>query len=119
MRLGHHLQHFCSSCSKIPKDSTTLEIQNQQIKEEECPSCGLVDTLQNRTVSAFVPEQAAIVTNAIPKPLHDLSVEFRTAFHQIEDSNSIKFAFDIEKIDLLLNLNTHGSLCVISKQKYT
>ena len=39
----------------------------------------------------------AVVTNATPK-----SVEFRTAFHQLED-NGVKFAFDIEKIDSLLN----------------
>jgi hypothetical protein len=68
-----------------------LEVQNQQIKEEEeCPCCGdlLLDTLQNRTVSGSfcAPKQVAIVTNATPK-----SVEFRTAFHQIEDSNSVKF----------------------------
>jgi hypothetical protein len=68
--------------------------------------------LQNRTVSASVPQQAA-VTTATPE-----SVEFRTAFHQIEDS-SIKFAFDIEKIDSLLNLNAYGSLCIIGEQKYT
>src|SRR5918994_130771 len=101
MRIGPLLQYFCSSCGKILKDSITLEIQNQQIKEE-CPSCGamLLDTLQNRTVSASVPQQA-VVTTATPK-----SVEFRTAFHQIEDS-SIKFAFDIYKIDSLLSLNAH------------
>jgi hypothetical protein len=65
-----------------------------------------------------MPEQAAIVTNAAPKSLQDLSVEFRTAFHQIEDS-SVKFTFDIEKIDSLLNLNARGSLCIIGEQKYT
>jgi hypothetical protein len=114
MRLGPLLQYFCSSCGKILKNSTTLEIQNQQHIKEECPSCGalLIDTLQNRTVSASVPQQA-VVTNATPQ-----SVEFRTAFHQIEDSNA-KFAFDIDKIDSLLNLNSHGSLCIISEQKYT
>jgi DNA-directed RNA polymerase subunit RPC12/RpoP len=86
MRFGPLLKYFCSSCGKILKDSTTLEIQNQQIKEE-CPSCGalLLDTLQNRTVSASMPEQAVVITNATPK-----SVEFRMAFHQIAD-NSIKF----------------------------
>src|SRR5215216_787877 len=114
MRLGPLLQYFCSSCGKILKNSTTLEIQNQQHIKEECPSCGalLIDTLQNRTVSASVPQQAA-VTNFTPQ-----SIEFRTAFHQIEDSNA-KFAFDIDKIDSLLNLNSHGSLCIISEQKYT
>jgi len=103
LRTGPLLQYFCSSCGKILKDSITLEIQNQQLKEE-CPSCGalLLDTLQNRTVSASVPEQA-VVTNATPKSLQDLSVEFRTAFHQIGDS-SIKFSFDIHKVDSFLNL---------------
>jgi DNA-directed RNA polymerase subunit RPC12/RpoP len=82
LRFGPLLQYFCSSCGKILKNNTTLEVQNQQIKEE-CPSCGalLIDTLQNRTVSASVPQQG-VVTNATPK-----SVEFRTAFHQIEDSS--------------------------------
>jgi DNA-directed RNA polymerase subunit RPC12/RpoP len=117
MRIGPLLQYFCSSCGKILKDGTTLEIQNQQIKGEECPSCGalLVDTLQNRTVSASfcTPKQAVVITNATPK-----SVEFRTAFLQIKDSNA-KFAFDIKKIDSLLNINAYGSLCIIGKQKYT
>jgi hypothetical protein len=83
-------------------NSTTLKIQNQQIKEEY-PSCGalLLDTLQNRTISVSVPQHAAL-TNISPK-----SVEFRTAFHQIEDS-SVKLAFDIEKIDSLLNLKLMG-----------
>ena len=119
MRFGPHLQYLCSSCCEILKNSTTLEIQNQQIKEEEeCPSCRalLVNTLQNRTVSAFVPDQA-VVTNATPKSVQDLSVEFRTAFHQIEDI-SVKFAFDINKIDSLLNLNAYGSVCIIGEQKY-
>lgn len=116
MRIGPLLQYFCSSCGKILKDRTTLEIQKQQIKEEEeCPSCGalLVNALQNRTVSVSMPKQAAVVNNATSK-----SVEFRTAFHQIEDS-SVKFTFDIEKIDSLLNLNAYGSLCIIGEQKYT
>jgi DNA-directed RNA polymerase subunit RPC12/RpoP len=117
LRFEPLLQYFCSSCGKILKNSTTLEIQNQQIKEEECPSCGalLLDTLQNRTVSTSVSQQA-VVTCAIPKSLQDLSIEFRTAFHQIEDS-SVKFTFDIEKIDSLLNLNAYGSLCIIGEQK--
>src|SRR5215216_1720986 len=109
LRFGPLLQYFCSSCGKILKDSTTLEIQNQQIKEEEeCPNCGalLVNTLQNRTASTSTPKQA-LVTNATPK-----SVRFRTAFHQIKDS-SVEFAFDIEKIDSLLNLHAYGSLCII------
>ena len=113
MRIGPLLQYFCSSCGKILKDSTTLEIQNQQIKEE-CPSCGalLLDTLQNRAVSTSVSQQAA-VANATSKLM-----EFRTALHQIEDS-SVKFVFDIEKIDSLLNLNAHGTLCIVGEQNYT
>ena len=86
MRSGPLLQYFCFSCGKILKDSTTLEIQNQQIKEEEeCPSCGalLVDTLQNRTVSAPMPEQA-VVTKTTPKSVQDLSVEFRMPFIKLK-----------------------------------
>ena len=118
MRIGPLLRYFCSSCGKILKDRTTLEVQNQQLKEEEeCPSCGalLLDTLQNRTVSTSISQKDVVVTEAIPKSLQDLSVEFRTAFHQIED-NSVKFTFDIEKIDSLLNLNAYGSLCIIGEQ---
>ena len=121
MRTGPLLQYFCSSCGMILKNSTTLEVQSHQTKEEEeCPSCGalLLETLQNRMVSTSVSQsQQAGVTCAIPKSLQDLSVEFRTAFHQIEDS-SVKFTFDIEKIDSLLNLNSYGSLCIIGEQKY-
>ena len=115
MRIGPLLQYFCSSCGQILKISTTLEVQNQQIKEEEeCPSCGavLLDTLQNRTVSASEPEPATIISNTTPK-----SVEIRTAFHQLEDS-SVKVAFDIEKIDSLLNLNAHRTLCIVGEQNY-
>ena len=86
MRIGPLLQYFCSLCDKILKDSTTIEIQNQQIKEEEkCPFCGalLVDTLQNRTVSASVPEQA-VVTKTTPKSVQDLSVEFRMPFIKLK-----------------------------------
>ena len=61
----------------------------------------------------FILSHFEDVTNVTPQ-----SIEFRTAFHQIEDSNA-KFAFDIDKIDSLLNLNSHGSLCIISEQKYT
>jgi hypothetical protein len=119
LRFGPLLQYFCSSCGKVLKDGTTLEIQNQELKEEECTCCGalLFDTLQNRTVSASVPQEA-VVTNTTPKYLQDLSLEFRTAFRQIEDS-SVKFPFDIEKIDSILNLNAYGSLCIIGEQKYT
>ena len=106
MRIGLLLQYFCSSCDKILMNSTTLKIQNQQIKEEY-PSCGalLLDTLQNRTVSASVPEQA-VVTNVTPK-----SIEIRPAFHQLKDSN-VKFAFDTQD-RFTSNLNSYGSLCII------
>ncbi len=95
------------------------KLVQSQLKEEECTCCGalLIDTLQNRTVSASVPQEA-VVTNTTPKSLQDLSLEFRTAFRQIEDS-SVKFPFDIEKIDSILNLNAYGSLCIIGEQKYT
>ena len=44
----------------------------------------------------------------------DLSVVFKTAYGQIEDT-STKLAFDIEKIDALLNLNAYRSLCLIGE----
>jgi hypothetical protein len=45
MRIGPHLQYFCSSYEKILKEDTTIELQNDQLKEEY-PGCGalLIDT---------------------------------------------------------------------------
>ena len=86
MRFGPLLQYFCSCCGNVLKEETTLVIQNQQIKEEEeCPSCRalLVNTLQNRTVSASVPDQA-VVTKTTPKSVQDLSVEFRMPFIKLK-----------------------------------
>jgi hypothetical protein len=101
-------------------NSPTLEIQNQQLKEE-CPSCGalLLDTLQNRRkVSSALWEQGEVNTDTADKPSPYLSADFITAYRQVED-RGIQLAFDIDKIDSLLNLNTHGSLCIIGEHKYT
>jgi hypothetical protein len=65
-----------------------------------------------------MPQQEEVAINTSHKTMENLSVAFQTAYRQIED-NSIKFAFDINQIDSLLNLNAHGSLCIIGEQKYT
>ena len=91
-----------------------MGIQKEQLKEE-CPVCGalLLDTLQNRSLSLL--QQAS---QASHKPVEDLSIEFQTAFQQIEENNT-RLTFDIKKIDSLLTLNSCGSLCIIGEQKYT
>jgi DNA-directed RNA polymerase subunit RPC12/RpoP len=120
MRIVPLLDYYCSSCGKILRENTTIEVQRDQLNEE-CPGCGalLIDSLQNRTkVSPSLLEQGQVSTSSANKPSQDLSVDFSTAYRQIEDS-SIKLAFDIEKIDSLLNLNADGSLCLIGEQRYT
>src|SRR5919106_6615428 len=117
MRIGPLLQLFCSSCGKILKESSTIELQNGQLKEE-CPSCGslLIDTLENRRLSlSTIQQQGAHDTSH--KTIEKISVNFQTAHRQIEASN-IKLAFDIDRLDSLFNLNTHGSLCIKGEQKY-
>jgi hypothetical protein len=120
MRIGSLLQYFCSNCGKILKENTTFEFKKDQLKEE-CSCCGalLLNTLQNRRKlfpSLLQQEEVAIKTSH--KTMEDLSVAFQTAYRQIKD-NSIKFAFDINQIDSHLNLNAHGSLCLIGQPKYT
>lgn len=117
MRFGPLLQLFCSSCGKILKESSMIELQNEQLKEE-CPSCGslLIDTLENRRLSlSAIQQQGAHDTSH--KTIEKISVNFQTAHRQIEASN-IKLAFDIDRLDSLFNLNTHGSLCIKGEQKY-
>ncbi|CAN5518755.1 hypothetical protein BH18THE2_BH18THE2_15260 [soil metagenome] len=114
MRIEPLLQYYCSRCGKILKENTSVGIQKEQLKEE-CPVCGalLLDTLQNRSLSLL--QQAS---QASHKPVEDLSIEFQTAFQQIEENNT-RLTFDIKKIDSLLTLNSCGSLCIIGEQKYT
>lgn len=85
-------------------------MQNHQIKEE-CPSCGalLIDTLQNRRVE---PEGRGVSAQSAS---NNLSIEFQTAYQRL----STKLGFDIKGIDSLLNLDTHGSICIIGDQRYT
>ena len=52
------------------------------------------------------------------KLVEHLSVDFQTAYRQIEDL-SIRFAFDIEEIDSILDLQSTGTLCIVGEQKYT
>jgi predicted RNA-binding Zn-ribbon protein involved in translation (DUF1610 family) len=120
MRIGPLLQYFCSSCGKVLKENTALEFQRDQLNEE-CPGCGafLIDTLQNRRkVSSALWEQGEVNTDTAGKPSPYLSADFITAYRQVED-RSIRLAFDIDKMDSLLNLNTHESLCIIGEHKYT
>ena len=97
-------------------ENTSVGIQKEQLKEE-CPVCGalLLDTLQNRSLSVSLLQQASQTSH---RPIEELSIEFQTAFQQIEESNT-RLTFDIKKIDSLLTLNScKGSLCIIGEQKY-
>jgi DNA-directed RNA polymerase subunit RPC12/RpoP len=119
MRNEPLLQYYCSSCGKILSESST-QIQKEQLKEE-CPSCGalLSNTLQNMKLSSPLSQlQQSVTSDPIHQPIEHLSVEFQTAYRQIQDLG-IRFAFDIEKIDLLLDLKATGTLCIIGDQKYT
>src|SRR5215216_6017102 len=120
MRIIPLLDYYCSSCGKILRENTTIEVQREQLNEE-CPSCGalLIDSLQNRRkVSSSLSEQGQVSTSSVNKLSQDLSVDFNTAYRQIEDTG-IKLAFGIEKIDSRLDLHTYGSLCIIGEPKYT
>ena len=110
LRFGLLLEYFCSRCGNILKEKTTLQVQNHQIKEE-CPSCGslLIDTLQNRRVE---PDGVGVSAQSAS---HNLSIEFQTAYQRL----STKLGFDIKRIDSLLNLDTHDSVCIIGDQRYT
>jgi hypothetical protein len=75
-------------------------------------------TLQNRRkISSPLLEQEQVRSNTVVKSSRHLTVDFNTAYQQIEDS-SIKLAFDIDQIDSLLSLNAYGSLCIIGEQRY-
>jgi hypothetical protein len=72
-------------------------------------------TLYKIEVSISLLQQASQTSH---RPFEDLSMEFQTAFQQIEESNT-RLTFDIKKIDSLLTLNSSkGSLCIIGEQKY-
>ena len=119
MRNGSLLQYYCSSCGKLLNESSTLAVQ-KELLIEECPGCGalLSSTLQNMELSPPLSQSQQVISDSTPKPIEHLSVDFQTAFRQIQDLN-IRFAFDIEKIDSLLDLEATGTLCIVGEQKYT
>ena len=119
MRNGPLLQYYCSSCGKILNESSTLAVQKEQLIEE-CPVCGalLSSTLQNMELSPPLSQSQHVLGDPTPKPVEHLSVVFQTAYRQIQDL-SIRLAFDIKKIDSLLDLEATGTLCIVGEQKYT
>ena len=89
MRIVPHLDYYCSSCGKILRENTTIEVQ-RDVLNEECPRCGalLMDSLQNRRkVSPSLLEQEQVSTSAAGKPSRYLTVDFNTAYQQIADSS--------------------------------
>ena len=94
-------------------------IQKEQLREE-CPSCGalLSTTLQNMEIFPPLSQSQQISSDPTPKLVEHLSVDFQTGFRQIQDLN-IRFAFDIERIDSLFDLEATGTLCIVGEQKYT
>ena len=119
MRNGPLLQYYCSSCGKILNESSTLMIQKNQLREE-CPTCGalLSTTLQNVEIFPPVSQSQQVLSDPTPKLVKHLSIDFQTTYRQIQD-RSIRFSFDIGKIDSLLDLEACGTLCIIGEQKYT
>jgi DNA-directed RNA polymerase subunit RPC12/RpoP len=119
MRNGPLLQYYCSSCGKILNESSTQAVQKEHLIEE-CPGCGalLSSTLQNMELSPPLSQSQQIPIDLTPKTIKHLLVEFQTAHRQIQDL-SIRFAFDIKKIDSLLDLEATGTLCIVGEQKYT
>ena len=93
---------------------STLAVQKEQLIEE-CPGCGalLSNTLQKVRLSPLLLQSQQVPCDLTPK-----SVDFQTAYRQIQDLN-IRFAFDIEKIDSLLDLQSTGTLCIVGEQKFT
>jgi hypothetical protein len=119
MRNGSILQYYCSSCGKILNESSSLVVQKEQLTEE-CPSCGtlLSNSLQNIELPTPLSQSQQELGDFTPKSVEPQSVDFQTAYRQIQDL-SIRFAFDIKKIDSLLDLQATGTLCIVGKQKYT
>jgi hypothetical protein len=119
MRNESILQYYCSSCGNILNESSTLVFQKEQLVED-CPGCGalLSSTLQNMELSQPLSHSQQVLSDLPPKTINHLSVEFQTAYRQIQDL-SIRFGFDIKKIDSLLDLEATGTLCIVGEQKYT
>jgi hypothetical protein len=119
MRNGSILQYYCSSCGKILNESSSLVVQKEQLIEE-CPSCGtlLSNSLQNMELSTPLSQSQHVLGDLTPKSVEPQSVDFQTAYRQIQDL-SIRFAFDIKKIDSFLDLDATGTLCIVGEQKYT
>jgi hypothetical protein len=119
MRNGPLLQYYCSSCGKILNESSTQAVQKEHLIEE-CPGCGalLSSTLQNMELSPPLSQSQQIPIDLTPKTIKHLLVDFQTAHRQIQDL-SIRFGFDIKKIDSLLDLEATGTLCIVGEQKYT
>ena len=119
MRNGPLLQYYCSSCGNILNESSILAVRKEQLIEE-CPDCGasLSSTLQNIELSSLLSQSEQMPGDLPPKSVEHLSVDFQTAFRQIQDLN-IKFAFDIGKIDSILDLGASGTVCIEGEEKYT
>ena len=75
-------------------------------------------TLQNQELSLPLSQSQQVLGDLTPKSVEHLSVDFQTAYRQIQDLNN-RFAFDIKKIDSLLDLQSTGSLCIVGEQKYS
>jgi DNA-directed RNA polymerase subunit RPC12/RpoP len=39
MRIGPLLQYYCSTCGKVLKETPSMDLAKDQLKEE-CPGCG-------------------------------------------------------------------------------
>jgi hypothetical protein len=104
MRNGPLLQYYCSSCGKILNEISSLAVQKEQLIED-CGGCGalLSSTLQNMELSPPLSHPLHVPSDLRTKPVEHLLVDFQTAYRNIQDL-SIKFTFDIEEIDSILDL---------------
>jgi hypothetical protein len=108
------LQYFCSECGLLLKQ-TQIELKHAQLERggqgEECPKCGslLLHTLQQRRGAAgrssLVIEKEDF--NDIQSQSSSFIPRFQTAYEEYNNnSSSRQFGFDIQKIDLILELGT-------------
>ena len=83
-------------------------IQKDQLREEY-PTCGalLSTTLQNMEILPPLSQSQQVPSDPTPKLIEHQWVDFQTAYTQIQDLNN-RFAFDIKKIDSLINLESTG-----------
>jgi hypothetical protein len=106
MRIGPLLQFFAQAVGSYSKEHLVWTCQKTSLEKNVpvavlCLSrlCKIEDSLQQKLAKGLSPD-------------------FQMAYRQVE-SGAIRLAFDIEKLDSLLNLSSHGSVCILGERTYT